>query len=351
MKLRLTCNVAGDMRLQCLRDTPHRQHAPATSGGALVCSSKFPEMTTGKSGAPRHGYGSISKRNIFGRAARKTVRCAGAVIDELPRENTVFLTGTLPGSTDAACAALAAWSGWVVATILQWLRDYAPNSKVFGVWEYQKRGALHVHFVVACAESRQASFLLRSWKCRWIRILDSLVMRSSTDVYGRAQGGTHSGHKYRTRTDAQRVLKSVGCYLAKYLSKGNANKRRRCNYPPSRWFFCTRAVRQIIAAKERLVEVSNLPPLQALELFERLGGEIAACSASVFLYSSSYDAMFKGLIALNKPIRTSMIFDFLSAPLRCLRGLDIPWKLSDVAPPSAIASFFSGKLIRAPSGA
>lgn len=320
MRLAMSLNAAGDIRLRTLR--PRRvSRAPATVPPVLlVCSSKFQEMTTSAPKTVPAGFGSISTRNTFTRYARGFLRELGALVDGGKRHLCSFLTGTLPGSTPDALGALAAYSGWAVQTITNWVRDAFPGSQWFGVWEYQKRGALHMHICVQSPDVESATRLKRQWKARWIRLLESIGRRAGVDLFARSCGASWSDLKWLTRTDAQTVEKSVACYLGKYLSKGSARVRRRCEYPPSSWWFASRALQSQARQARREVQITQLDLGSAIELFERTSSLLAESLPTAYGYVCPYDCSIKGLIALGSPLQSSMLWDYLASCLRVLEG-------------------------------
>lgn len=345
MRIRLSCNAAGDLRLQLLRDKRAVKPAVERSDANLVCSSKVQEMTTSNGASGRVGFGLLASHNCFGKDARRTIREAGAVIDRQPRKNTVFLTGTLPGSAESAYIALASWSSWVIQTTLQWINDNVKTARVCGVWEYQKRGALHIHLVVNCSSEGEAEALKLNWKARWIKTLDGVASRSSVDVYQRLEGQSWRHQKFVTRTDAQTVEKSVGNYLAKYLSKGCQTTRRACYYPPARWWFCNRLLRQEVQDNRLESTVSQLPLNTALDLFERCGGFLAGRTSLAFAYLCPFDFLQKGLVALLKPIQASLDFDYISTLLKTLQGCDKNLTKGWIESPHLVANLFGGRVV------
>ena len=320
VRVTLATNAAGDIRLRLLSDKPDIQYIVPPQGGTLVCSDLLQEMTTRPKPGPRPGFGLISKRTTFGRCARQSIREAGAVLDSAPPRQCVFLTGTLPGSTDASLRALAAWSGWVVQTVLQWARDYAAGARLFGVWEYQKRGALHLHLVVQGRSETAVRQLLARWRQRWLLILDSLSARSGVDMYEREKGGSWRTDKSKVRVDAQRVEKSVSRYLSKYLSKPGKAKKNSRRYPPSSWTVCTRSLRQAVKHAHLKCTVQRLSLADAHSLFETIGGFLAEQSKKTFVVESAWDKRFKGLTVLTEPVRAWFLFQEIAASVRALGG-------------------------------
>lgn len=297
------------------------------------------------SSAYRTGHGKVSNRNTFGSAARRFIRECGSLVDRAPKSRVVFLTGTLPGSTPEAMIAIAAWSGWIVQTCLNWVRDYANDGRAFGVWEYQKRGALHLHMCVECPSIRQAENLKRRWKRRWIKVLDSVSLRSNTDVYARTDGDTWKNQKFIVRTDAQTVTKSVGCYLSKYLSKGSQKLRCSTAHAPSRWWFASKSLQREARQCRRDTVVAHLSLSDAVELYESISGSIAYHIDRVFCYVCEFDVRQKGCIGLAKPIQAHMLYEHLSAVLRCLQTTERSWSECKVPTSKLISTMFGGTLL------
>lgn len=345
MRLVLATNAAGDIRLQCLRDKVHIEAPPPVAAPLLDCSSLFQEMTTRVKDSIRAGFGKISTRNTLSRYAKTLVRESGAILDNGPLRSLVFLTGTLPGSTPEALQALSAWSGWVVQTLSQWIRDNAPRAQYLGVWEYQKRGALHVHICIRAESALQANRLRWRWKARWIKVLDSLEKRSGVDMYARLEGGSWRDSKWVTQADAQQVEKSVARYLSKYLSKGAGKARRRCEDPPSRWVFVSRSLAASARSERKSITIPNLSLAAGLDFFERLGSEIAECAKTAAVYVSPYDYQVKGCIALTTPQNAGMLFRSLNSLFRAMgaRGRASVNDLCDLVQSARIV--FGGRLI------
>lgn len=341
MRFVLSTNCAGDIRLQTLRDKVDMQKRAPVTVPPLVCSSQFQELTTAQRTGPAPGFGKISTRNTFTRYAKTLIREAGALLDNGPRECLSFLTGTLPGSTDDALGALAAWSGWVIRTVEQWIRDYAPGALFFGVWEYQKRGALHLHVCVRTQQPNESKLLRARWKERWRKVIDAVSKKSQIDLWKRKDGLSWNTSKWVLRTDAQQVEKSVANYLGKYLSKGSSTARKRCECPPAAWWFCPRVLRAKIRALRHKLELRALSLAAAIDLLELAAGRVAEQAVKVFSYVSPYDVSVKGVVVLASPTMAGAMFRELSlvfgvlagearaAPRHWLRAIDKAYTLFD----------------------
>lgn len=345
MRVKFHLGVSGRLRLQMLRDELPRLQPSEGASAPLVHSSVFQELTTPPKPAYRTGFGKISNRRSFGKQSRLAVQEVGAVIDRAPPSRAVFLTGTLPGGSMAAVGALAAWSGWVVQTVTQWVRDKTEGAQFFGVWEYQKRGALHLHLCVLCRSAQECIKLKTLWKQRWIRALFGVLRRSGVDVFERKDGTTWRYSSEITKTDAQTVQFSVGRYLSKYLSKGQTKNRNACAQPPSAWFFASRVLQRERRLSRRVVTVSKLQLSQALDLFERLGGLLVSQVQSVIPYQSPIDRQCKGLVCNVTPVAASLIFDYIADSLRLLEPTGGSHRPAVVPPLVVAAALFHGRVI------
>lgn len=351
MQIRLRCNAAGDLRLTTATDCKEKGATPEKAERYLVRCPKLRELKKHILRAYKAGFGVLSNRHPISKEARSMVREAGAIVDQSPKENTVFLTGTLPGDTPEAKVQLGAWSGWVVEKIQGWLRYHLPGMAYFGVWEYQGRGALHIHLCVRTNSQEDARWLIDHWKGRWIAILTKLCVRANCDLFARSASETWLGNPSITRTDAQVVKKSVSRYLSKYLSKGSLKRKAGHYSPPSAWSFVSAELRRAVFRSRLTVVVPQLTAGTSLDLFERLGGLIAGRVARTFPYFSPYEGSFKGLIALAEPSESRSIFDFIASQLRCLQGVAKQWLPTDVIPLRVISNLFNGRWLElSPSG-
>lgn len=203
----------------------------------------------------RPGFGGLPRKSSFTlNGKRQIMRCGGAVEKAgFQKENCLFLTGTLAGSTVPAMEALARWSGWVVDRLKSWMSKYAQNRHEFYVWELQKRGALHLHYFVALDELSQGVPILERFHSEWRKLLLRVSEMSGVDVFERAEGGTWKDDETKPKTDAQRVTHSVCQYMAKYCSKGSG-----ANIPvsfcPSRWWGASRPLLGLLRSLTSVAE-------------------------------------------------------------------------------------------------
>lgn len=212
-----------------------------------------------KIGSP--GYGSLSQQGAtFTAHARRSLRWSAAAIEErFGTKNCFFLTGTLPGSTSQALETFAAWSSWLMDRLQKWLRKhYSIDGDLYhcGVWEYQKRGALHYHALIATYDES----ILNRFKGYWWGLLRTISLYSGVDLFARSRGGSWSeGFDLvgDVAARAVRVEHTVKAYLSKYIGKGS-QAFTPGSPAPARWWGRTRAVKALV---DELTVTLGLPPL------------------------------------------------------------------------------------------
>lgn len=207
---------------------------------------------------PKAGYGALGRPTHFGRYAKNTLLRAGGALEKAGYQpsDTLFLTGTIPGSTDEAFRAMAEWSSWAVHRLKALVNHHCPSKLDFYVWEWQKRGALHLHYAVVSKDERAKSWILEHFKEWWKDILDEIGKRSGVDMWARAGGGSWADDKSVLQAYAQRVRKGVGQYLAKYCSK-DSGKTPRDAYHPVRWWGISRALTRLIEEQTEELEIEQ----------------------------------------------------------------------------------------------
>lgn len=193
---------------------------------------------------PKVGFGRPGEGNGFSTNGRRRLMRAGAVLDELADspEQILFATGTLPGSTYESKLAIAAWSGWAVNAVKAWFAKRVPSKHDMYVWEFQKRGALHLHYAILVKNETTRKRLLTEWKEQWERIIDGIGMKAGVDMWRKNANYTHANNKQVLQADIQECEKSIARYLSKYVSKSQQqyqdNHWKKCK--PSRFWGISR---------------------------------------------------------------------------------------------------------------
>lgn len=214
-------------------------------GLPLVITSEFRDALPASVSRLKPGFGGDAKPTKFGNNARRRLLRSGASMESLPGgfQRCLFITGTLPGSTHDAMDAIARYSSYIVDRLKTWLYDNGASSYSAYVWERQKRGALHLHYVAYIPPTEKGNKITDGFKQYWFRLLTSLSRESGVDLFARAKGGSWKGNITVLRAEAVWCKKSVAAYLSKYLGK-SANTvggtSQDAGYFPVRWWGVSR---------------------------------------------------------------------------------------------------------------
>lgn len=220
---------------------------PANQAKRLVSRMKFQrdiDLLPGKGGLPR--------RKKFSANGALVINEVGQVATERYGKSGVFLTGTIPGTGAALNDVVAKYSGSLVNRVRQWFRAwFTQDYAVINVWEFQKRGMLHIHLCVFSHEKKILEKIKREWKARWNRLLIELSDDTGIDLFRKNERKTWRNQLWKTRQDAQWIKFSVAQYMAKYLSKSSREQATQSASHPSRWWGVSRSTAR--EAKERRV--------------------------------------------------------------------------------------------------
>jgi hypothetical protein len=191
----------------------------------------------------------------FGSKQGQKIREAGAAIDLLKAKKggaARIVTLTLVGDTPEAFEALAANSGYIVNRLFQIVRRHGGDCKNwFFVWEFQKRGALHLHICLWHEVPNLAAKLGAKLVQAWHKILKDIEIESGIDMFVRRDlRGYTPRQKWQSRNEPMR--KSAGGYFSKYATKGSSSEGRKTiafwasKYPPSRFWGSSQSIKNII---------------------------------------------------------------------------------------------------------
>jgi len=238
------------------RDDVHEHRGPVT----LDITSKLDPSTE------RPGFGGMPKATRFGNAARRTLSRAAGVLerDKVPPAECLFLTGTIPGSTLDAFDAVACWSSWILHEVKKWInRQGVVGNLSMYVWEFQSRGALHLHYFVHVPAEAARTRMLWKWSIKWASLVNEVGVKFGCDIWERADGTSWSHFHGVIQAPAQFVKKSVGAYLSKYLSKNapkNEQKGGRSDVflGPVRWWGVSRPLLQRLSELTDTFEIDGL---------------------------------------------------------------------------------------------
>jgi len=182
---------------------------------------------------PRKDY----KRHPLSNKARHKILHFGGLFDHSDKKRQLFLTGTLPGSSDSsleAFTALSPYVGKLVQTYLpRALSLSAKELRYLWVWELQARGALHVHIAIELPSVELARELRGKWRDIWVSVLRAAAEKAECDLFERRYGGSWASRPDVWQSDAEPVKKSIARYISKYQGKGSKGEEK---YFPKRWY-------------------------------------------------------------------------------------------------------------------
>jgi hypothetical protein len=151
------------------------------------------------------------------------------------------------------------------------------------VWEFQKNGALHLHFALGDTDILKLRYFERNFQSYVHKLFETLSRHSGVDMFARAGGGSWHGQVRVLKSRIETIRKSVKRYMAKYISKGTEGVEPM--YPPSRWWGMSAALRSAIGV-QRLCTVFQHADLECLERV-RLQVEQAVLATKLTLYTFS----------------------------------------------------------------
>jgi hypothetical protein len=272
-------------------------HRPLTSAHPLVNSSELAQHIRGISKpAEKNGFGGLPQCRRFTRYAARSVKEAAQVLSERFGKQSIFLTGTLPGSTDPAVRSLAAYSSWVVREVTRWIRKKAPKARYLFVWEYQKRGALHCHLLCASDDVYALDDLTADWHRIWCHILRSVSKKANVNLFLSDRSDGKVWTESDVRTDAQWTVKDLARYLSKYVSKVACKMANRRAYPPTRWWSVDDETRSEYVRRRTVAVLGEYCFDGVNDLFERVASYAVGASVSVFRVVNPYAPSDIGLV-------------------------------------------------------
>lgn len=183
------------------------------------------------------GWGGLGVKPSMSAKSAKSVRERMVAAElEFGRENCFFVTLTLPTSDIRGFEAIARYSAYAMDRLNIWLKRYfnQPDLCRISVWEYQKRGALHAHILIAshCTHAINIDEFRKALALQWMAILDSISERFEYSNFVDKNGEIHDRKRFLNYEDlgkrfanAQVVEKSVAAYLSAYLSDSNHDKK------------------------------------------------------------------------------------------------------------------------------
>lgn len=301
-KISALMRPSGEVRLRLVPlDTP-KSNAP---GANLSIATNSKAAAKGTEPA---GFG-IAARGVrsFTPYARAKVRDCAAVLEAKYGTECWFITLTLPGSTDSALRACAAWSAYLMERVRQYLRDAGFPNDVVAVWELQKRGALHMHVVIPRIFSQAACPVPYGLHNAWCAMLARVSEACGVDLFQRKTGGTWKDRWDIVRSDMQKTSKSVARYLSKYISKGTARCAQKLGFYPTRWWSTSKQLSADTSERTRLVVSPTMSISDAGAFFEMVSGTICGASQTVFPIANVYRPAARALSIWGSTLSTESV--------------------------------------------
>jgi len=250
----------------------------------------------------------------FGAKQGQKIREAGAAIDLLMKEQgggARIVTLTLVGDTKEAFECLAANSGYVINRLFQIVRRKFDGCKNwFFVWEYQKRGALHLHICIQHEHSNTCAKMGVYLVQQWYKVLQDIEDKTGVDMFVRRDKKTYTPRqKWQSRNEPMR--KSAGGYFSKYASKASNKKERNhiyhlaSKYPPSRFWGSSQSVKIIVKSEAFDFRFENSNPEYSEKFYNGIRAIIAEFEIEAYnTYEWKYQKEFHSNNGISVEIRT-----------------------------------------------
>lgn len=203
-------------------------------------------------------FGQFCKHKFkrFGNVQAQKIHECGAAMEMLSNEPRFshVTTLTLPANTQEAFECIAACSGAMVNSLFQPIRYLYPDTNNwFYVWEYQSRGALHLHIAHYHPDESEGMLIGNILIETWHKVLCDTSENSGVDLFLAKQKDRctiRQFHQHHT----QPMRKSVAGYFSKYASKASQKEENNYirkfseMYPPSRFWGSSSQIKMIVSA-------------------------------------------------------------------------------------------------------
>ena len=201
------------------------------------------------------GYGGLTRKTILTRHAGRVLFECGAISERHCGITGAFLTGTVAGSTKVALQTVANYSAWLIERVRKWVKHHVnQRAHVFGVWEPQKRGALHLHLCGSSLDVDGIAYLLHMFHDYWRALLIKLSNKSGVDLFKKNNSKTWLEDTSKPWTGAGWLRSSPAKYLAKYCGKNARKEVASAVYYPSSWLTVDYATkREAVGERVRVI--------------------------------------------------------------------------------------------------
>lgn len=237
------------------------------------------------------GYGTLpAKPTTFGLNAKRQLTRSGAALETVaPPEECLFLTGTLPGSTEDAFRTIAAYSSYIVNSLKAWIATRVKSKLDFYCWEYQKRGALHLHYCVHCPDRSDRDFILSEFRTWWISALSRVGNSANCDLFRKSATFSWLSDLSKVRAVAEVCRKSPARYLSKYLSKSASPKRGPARaFTPTRWWGTSRPLKALLESLTKKTVIAIGGYHQVFKIREKVVHECQSTEGVTYGYRHKF---------------------------------------------------------------
>lgn len=219
------------------------------------------------------GWGGLPSPSRFGLNARRNLLRRGGMLDRVAGSpNEVLLcTGTVPNGFDDGRITTAAYSAYIVYTLKKWFQRKVVDKWDMYCWEFQGRGALHLHYAIWIPDTALRTYYLNNFKRVWCEILYTVYQKTGVDLLVSANGYTDKDNWQYVQAKAEEVYASLGAYLSKYLGKlegKHAASGDKVLYPPTRWWGCSRPLTKSTRDATIELEAYSIKQGEMLTLYE-----------------------------------------------------------------------------------
>lgn len=255
-------------------------------------------------GKSQRGFKScrLNRPKSFTAKSGQKIRECGAAIDRISADPalTRAITLTLPADHVGAFRALAAYSGYVINRLFQPIRrNHSDKCHWFFVWEYQKRGALHLHIALYHPDAATGKRLGDECIEQWLKILADIETKSHVDMFCQKDMVTYTPReKYQNQNQAMR--RSLGAYFSKYAGKQESKNSKHCrDYPVSRFWGSSYSVKELIREQSFDYTLAADDDKTINEMSEKIIATLIKFDTNI---SSSYDFDIKKTYGNNQEL-------------------------------------------------
>lgn len=185
----------------------------------------------------------------FTNRARNWIRDGGYLLESEVGGTPLFLTLTIPTQTKEGLRTLSVASGYIVDRFNRYLRYRCLNGWFLYVWEVQKRGTPHLHFMFKMASDTNFKKFYREIRTEWRKILLDVSEQTGVDLFDRGDGFSWKDSPNHPVINFRVIKTSVAGYLSKYASKRRSKGGARNSWFPGRWWGISYPLRREVLAR------------------------------------------------------------------------------------------------------